>query len=107
MLARAIALGAGVSGHIPSPTFNLVYRYQTADGTLWHLDLYRLDDEEEVWELGWRELGGAGDLVVIEWPERAERLLPPDRWDISIEPGPDPLTRSVRAYRRGDAPVLP
>src|SRR5512146_99697 len=72
VLARAVARGAGVSGALPSPTFNLVYRYQGSrlpggpgrggapdeEGIeVWHLDLYRLEDPEEVWELGWRELG--------------------------------------------------
>ena len=45
VLARAIARGAGVSGPMPSPTFNLVYRYHGARGVdVWHLDLYRLGD---------------------------------------------------------------
>lgn len=107
VLARAVARGAGVTGTMPSPTFNLVYRYDTGQGTIWHLDLYRLNDIDEVWELGWRELGAPDDLVMIEWPERAEALLPPDRWDITILPGPGPLLRTVSAVRRGNAPDLP
>ncbi|HET9441387.1 MAG TPA: tRNA (adenosine(37)-N6)-threonylcarbamoyltransferase complex ATPase subunit type 1 TsaE, partial [Longimicrobiales bacterium] len=83
VLARAVARGAGVSGAMPSPTFNLLFRYETPRGiTVSHLDLYRLEDPEEVWELGWRELGESSEIVLIEWPERAEQLLPPVRWDI-------------------------
>lgn len=112
VLARAIARGAGVSGPMPSPTFNLVYRYHGARGVdVWHLDLYRLEDPDDVWELGWRELGSGDDIVVIEWPERAEALLPRDRWDVHIEmtTGSDGerSKRLVRAVRRGDAPALP
>jgi tRNA threonylcarbamoyladenosine biosynthesis protein TsaE len=56
-LARAVARGAGLDGPIPSPTYNLLFRYRTPRGpSLVHVDLYRLDDPEEVWELGWAEL---------------------------------------------------
>src|SRR3982751_2152073 len=67
-LARAVAHGAGVECDIPSPTFNLVFSYDSPRGiTLRHLDLYRLEHPDEVWELGWSELGAPGDLVLIEW----------------------------------------
>lgn len=107
VLARAIARGAGVVGAMPSPTFNLVYRYDAARGVeVWHLDLYRLEDPDDVWELGWRELGDGAQIVLIEWPERAESLLPPDRWDVRLEPA-GIATRVVTATRRGRAPALP
>lgn len=84
-LARAIARGAGVTGPVPSPTFNLLIRYDTPRGiALVHADLYRLDDPAEVWELGWAELPGPDEIVMVEWPERAESLLPEPRWDIRI-----------------------
>lgn len=108
MLARAIARGAGVSSAMPSPTFNLLFSYQTARAQVLHFDLYRLESPNEVWELGWSELGDAHQIVLIEWPERAEALLPPDRWDVSLtrtEQNPD--VRSVRAQRVGSAPDLP
>jgi len=109
VLARAIARGAGVSGHLPSPTFNLLYRYHAARGIdVVHLDLYRLEDPGEVWELGWAELGEGEEMVLVEWPERAEALLPPDRWDVWLEiPAEEATVRSVRAQRRGAAPPLP
>ena len=93
---------------MPSPTFNLLFRYETPRGlTVSHLDLYRLEDPEEVWELGWRELGDGDEIVLIEWPERAEKLLPPRRWDIVIAPGSSPETRVVSAHRHADSPELP
>ena len=109
VLARAVARGAGVTGALPSPTFNLVYRYEADRGVVvHHLDLYRLEDAEEVWELGWVELGEDRDVVLIEWPERAESLLPERRWDIYLEiPEPGATVRRVRAVRRGAAPALP
>jgi tRNA threonylcarbamoyl adenosine modification protein YjeE len=105
-LARAIAHGAGVEGDVPSPTFNLVFRYDTPRARVWHLDLYRLERDDEVWELGWGDLGADGDLVMIEWPERAEALLPPVRWEIELlEDEPD--ARVVTASPVGEPPPLP
>lgn len=107
-LARAVARGAGVAGDVPSPTFNLVFRYETPDGgRVAHLDLYRLDDAQEVWELGWEELGGARELVLIEWPERAEALLPVPRWEVELREAGDPAVRRVRAWAVGEPPALP
>lgn len=108
VLARAVARGAGVDSHMPSPTFNLVFRYETAAGPVLHLDLYRLDRADEVWELGWRELGDDDDLVLIEWPERAQALLPGDRWDVRLESVPgEPQLRTVTARAAGAPPPLP
>lgn len=109
VLARAIARGAGVRAPMPSPTFNLVYRYDARDGiTVAHLDLYRLNDIAEIWELGWRELGTGREIVVVEWPELAEAQLPPDRWDIHLDPvgGADGIRRA-RAIAHGGPPPIP
>lgn len=108
VLARAIARGAGVTGPMPSPTFNLVYRYEPeAGGVVHHLDLYRLEDAEEVWELGWRELGEGDEIVLIEWPQRAEHLLPEPRWDVELSLEPDAARRSLVARPVGSPPALP
>ena len=107
-LARAVAHGAGVQGDVPSPTFNLVFSYDTPRGvTVRHLDLYRLERPDEVWELGWSELGAPGDLVLIEWPQRAEALLPEPRWEVEIEDLGDPASRHVAAHPVGDPLPLP
>lgn len=107
VLARAIARGAGVTGPMPSPTFNLVYRYKGTRATVVHLDLYRLEIEDDVWELGWRELGSGDEIVLAEWPERAETLLPPDRWEILLEPGLSDELRNVSARAFGIVPAIP
>jgi tRNA threonylcarbamoyladenosine biosynthesis protein TsaE len=107
-LARAVARGAGVEGPVPSPTFNLLFRYDARDGLrIAHLDLYRLQGPEEVWELGWAELPEAEEIVMIEWPERAEALLPVPRWEIELEEVADPGRRRVTLSPVGDPPPLP
>jgi tRNA threonylcarbamoyl adenosine modification protein YjeE len=109
-LARAVVRGAGVEGPVPSPTFNLLFRYLTPRGpAVVHLDLYRLERSDQVWELGWDELPAPDELVLIEWPERAEALLPVPRWEVSLEESADPARRrvSLRAVEEPGALPLP
>jgi tRNA threonylcarbamoyl adenosine modification protein YjeE len=68
-LARAILRERGVEGHVPSPTFTLVQAYETPGLTVHHFDLYRVEDETELRELGLEDAREEGALL-IEWPER-------------------------------------
>jgi tRNA threonylcarbamoyl adenosine modification protein YjeE len=109
VLARAVARGAGVLETMPSPTFNLLFRYEGADGiTVTHLDLYRIPDPADLWELGWEELAGEDEIVIIEWPERAGSLIPPSRWDVDLQiPEGAPTRREVAVTRVGTPGPLP
>jgi tRNA threonylcarbamoyladenosine biosynthesis protein TsaE len=79
--ARALLRALGVTGPIKSPTYTLVEPYQTAFGSILHLDLYRLSDGAELEFLGLREAFSDARLMLIEWPERAIDALPkPDLW---------------------------
>jgi len=60
---------------VPSPTFTLVQSYDADICELFHFDLYRLDDPEEVFELGWEDALADG-ISIIEWPEKAGAFLP-------------------------------
>lgn len=84
-LARAILrAAAGDPGLIvPSPTFTLVETYDTTRGTFWHFDLYRLEQPEQVFELGWEEARADG-IVLVEWAERLGPLLPPSRLSVAL-----------------------
>jgi tRNA threonylcarbamoyladenosine biosynthesis protein TsaE len=85
VLARAIGEGAGVREPMPSPTFTLLQRYAATGGReVVHLDLYRLSSPEELWELGWAQIPGEDDIVLIEWPERAGALLSADHWLVTL-----------------------
>ena len=109
VLARAIGRGAGVEETMPSPSYNLLLRYETpSEVDVVHIDLYRIESDEELWELGWSELGEGAEIVIVEWPERAGEMLPPDHWRIRLAiPDGHPELRDVQAHRVGDPPELP
>lgn len=67
---------------VPSPTFTLVQNYD-AEIPIYHFDLYRLEDPEEIYEIGWEEAQYNG-ISLIEWPQRLGTLLPSKRIDITI-----------------------
>jgi tRNA threonylcarbamoyladenosine biosynthesis protein TsaE len=69
---------------VPSPTFTLVQVYETPRFSIWHFDLYRLEKENEVWELGLEEALDEG-VCLIEWPDRAGDLLPEARLDLFLK----------------------
>ena len=83
-LARAIIAALAGIEETPSPTFTLVETYETAHFALWHFDLYRLDAAADVWELGLEEALDGG-VVLIEWPERADAILPDDALTVRLE----------------------
>lgn len=75
-LARALLRALGVEGAVRSPTFTLVEPYETAHGSVHHLDLYRLEPGAASLEgLGFRDLRALPGLVLVEWPERAGPAL--------------------------------
>ena len=70
--ARAMLRRYGHDGPVPSPTYTLVEPYDLPRGNVYHIDLYRVSDEEELRYLGWNELDEGFRLV--EWPSRAPQL---------------------------------
>lgn len=107
-VVRAACRGAGIAGPVPSPTFTLVNRYRLPEGGfIHHVDLYRIESEAEVWELGWQELLTGAGAVFVEWADRAAALLPADRWDVRLGFVRRPDRRRLSARRCGQAPDLP
>jgi tRNA threonylcarbamoyladenosine biosynthesis protein TsaE len=85
---------------VPSPTFTLAQFYQAEDFPLAHFDLYRLTAADEAYEIGLDEALAEG-CVLIEWPERLEGALPPDRLDITIEATDGGAARAARLTAHG------
>ena len=70
---------------VPSPTFTLVQTYDSALAPLWHFDLYRIEDADDIFELGWEEAITEG-IAIVEWPQRLDYLAPPDRLTVRLSP---------------------
>ena len=79
--ARAFIKAAGHQGAVPSPTYTLVEPYKLSAGNIYHIDLYRVSDEDELRYLGWNELDDGFRLV--EWPDRAPGLT--EEADLALE----------------------
>ncbi len=71
-LVRGLLRAMGYAGPVPSPTYTLVEPYEIDGMRLFHLDLYRIADAQELEYLGWRDMEGA--ISLVEWPERAPEL---------------------------------
>ena len=100
-LVKQIVNQLGVEATVASPTFSIVNQYGTADGkVIYHFDLYRLKNEIEAFDIGLEEYLSSGNLCLIEWPEKLERLLPNQYFKVHIQLH-DSLTRKIY-YRRHD-----
>ena len=83
-LARAMIKALGHEGEVPSPSFTIVQPYEMLDPPLWHVDLYRIEQPDEMAELG-LESAVADAALVIEWPERAGENAWPDALRLSLD----------------------
>lgn len=83
-LARGLMHSLGHEGAVRSPTFTLVEPYESLSPKVYHFDLYRLGDPEELEMMGIRDYLEEGVLVMIEWPERAHGMLPPPECRIEL-----------------------
>lgn len=84
VLAKGMASGLGVVEDIVSPTFTIVREYS---GRLpyYHFDIYRIEDEEELLEIGWDEYIGLGGVCLIEWADLVPEAMPKDTIWVRIE----------------------
>ena len=93
-LIRALARNPDLT--VPSPTYNLVQLYDTPRGPVWHYDLYRLKDPDEMEELSWDDALSDG-IVLVEWPARLGPLKPPGATTIHIDTvSGHPMSRKIR-----------
>ncbi|MDB2650212.1 tRNA (adenosine(37)-N6)-threonylcarbamoyltransferase complex ATPase subunit type 1 TsaE [Porticoccaceae bacterium] len=82
-LSRGILYGLGHRGSVKSPTYTLVEPYDLEIGKVFHFDLYRLVDPEELYDIGFNDYLTESQLCMIEWPDKGGSLLP--KADISLQ----------------------
>ena len=86
-LVTAICKLMGVTDSIGSPTFSIINQYQAADGQIiFHIDMYRLKDEEEALQTGVEDCLYSGNCCFVEWPEKAPGIFPGDTLHIQLLP---------------------
>lgn len=75
-----------VSSKVGSPTFSIINEYIYPDGKIFHIDLYRLRDEEEAIRAGVEDCLYSGEICLVEWPERAPGIFADDTTHVYIDP---------------------
>ena len=80
---QALASALGVTDYVSSPTFTIVNCYE-GNLPVYHFDVYRIADPDEMYEIGYEEYVYGDGISVIEWPELISEILPEERYDITI-----------------------
>ena len=85
-LVRGLLKALGHEGEVPSPSFALVQPYEGLRLSLWHVDLYRIEDHSELDELGLEDIRDDG-VLIVEWPENAPSEIWPEALALSLDVG--------------------
>lgn len=93
-MARGIARGLGIQGAVPSPSFTILNAYDEGRIPLYHFDWYRIEDANEIYEIGMEEQLGGDGVALIEWSTKAEECVPPKHMKITLQPV-DENTREI------------
>ncbi|MFC5045734.1 tRNA (adenosine(37)-N6)-threonylcarbamoyltransferase complex ATPase subunit type 1 TsaE [Aquimarina hainanensis] len=88
-LIKEICKQLGVSSPITSPTYSLVNEYEGTDSVIYHFDFYRINDEEEAYDIGFEEYLNTDSWIFIEWPDKIKNLLPQNTRSIQINTLPN------------------
>lgn len=105
-LARGVARGLGVKEYVTSPSFTILNVYHSGRLPLYHFDWYRLESEEELYELGMDEYLGGDGVALVEWPARCPDALPERCLRIRLTPvgenGRDISAEALGGFREID-----
>jgi tRNA threonylcarbamoyladenosine biosynthesis protein TsaE len=96
LFTRAYVHAKGFKGYVKSPSYGLLETYELTGQTVLHLDLYRIEDPEELEFLAIRDLYRRDSVLMVEWPDRGKGFLPPP--DIVLEFGEKDESRFISCY---------
>ena len=85
VFTQGVAAGLGIAGPVNSPTFTILQIYEEGRLPLYHFDVYRIGDVEEMEEIGCDDYFYGDGVCLIEWAELIEEILPKDRISVTIE----------------------
>ena len=94
-LARGLLRALGFAGRVKSPTYALVELYTVSSLHLYHFDFYRFRDPEEWQEAGFRDLFNEVNICLVEWPEKAQDLLPQPDVKVTLTTTPQSTREAV------------
>ena len=86
---RGLAKGLGYSGRVTSPTFTIVNEYEGGRLPLFHFDMYRLEDVDALFVIGWEDYLDRGGICAVEWSEQVARAMPADTVYVTIARRPE------------------
>ena len=86
---RGLACGLGYTGRVTSPTFTIVNEYEGGRLPLFHFDMYRLEDEDALFDIGWEDYLDRGGVCAVEWSEQVAEAMPSDTIYVTIARCPE------------------
>ena len=92
---QGVCKGLGVREHVASPTFTIVNEYAVDALKIYHFDFYRVKSLREIRDIGFEEYINGEGICLIEWAEKAQELLPPQRYDVHLNLGVNEHTRDM------------
>ena len=95
VFTKGICRAMGVADYVTSPTFTVVNEYEGESFPVYHFDLYRIEEADELIEIGFEEYLSSGGVCIIEWPQIAGHLLPKQRYEIEIKRKEDVNEREI------------
>lgn len=88
VFARGFARGLGITEPVVSPTFTILHGYEGGRLPLWHFDVYRLEDPDEMYEIGYEDCFYGDGVSIVEWASLIQELIPPGAIRVLLEKDP-------------------